>query len=103
MSPFDSREDMAASVTGTPNSDPRCIDFGLRFQKRDRPPPIGDLAPRINVVSNGPIARAEIAMVMDERNETGLGEGAGEALESMLLDPRITMGEGNGRKRSRSL
>ena len=54
-------------------------------------------------MSNGPIARAEIAMVMDERNETGLGEGAGEALESMLLDPRLTMGEGNGRKRSRSL
>jgi hypothetical protein len=42
-------------------------------------------------------------MVMDERDETGLSEGAGEALEPVLLDPRITMGEGDGRKRSCSL
>ena len=82
---------MAAGVARAPHADPRCIDFRLRFQKRDRPPPIGDLAPGIDVVSNGPIARAVIAMVMDKRDKTGLGECAGEALEPMLLDPRITM------------
>ena len=80
-------QDMAAGVTGAPNSDSRCIDFGQRFQKRDRPPPIGDLAPGIDVVSNGPIARTEISMVMDERDETGLGESACEALESSSFTP----------------
>jgi hypothetical protein len=54
-------------------------------------------------MSNCTVARAEIPMVMDERDETGLREGAGEALEPMLLDPRITMGDGYGRKRSCSL
>jgi hypothetical protein len=54
-------------------------------------------------MSNCTVARAEIPMVMDERDETGLSEGAGEALEPVLLDPRITMGEGDGRKRSCSL
>jgi len=80
-------QDMAAGVTGAPNSDPCCIDFGQRFQKRDRPSPIGDLAPGIDVVSNGPIARTEISMVMDERDETGLGESACEALESSSFTP----------------
>jgi hypothetical protein len=78
---------MAAGVTGAPNSDPRCIDFGQRFQKRDRPSPIGDLAPGIDVMSNCTVARAEIPMVMDERDETGLSEVADEALEPMFLDP----------------
>ena len=43
-------------------------------------------------MSNGAIARAEIAMVMHKRNETGFGECLGEALEAMLLHARITMG-----------
>ena len=48
-------------------------------------------------MSNCTVARAEIPMVMDERDETDLSEGAGEAFEPMLLDPRITMGDGYGR------
>src|SRR4029077_16603098 len=36
---------MAAAVTRAPNSDPRWIDLRLGFQKRDRPPPIRELAP----------------------------------------------------------
>ena len=94
---------MAAGVTRAPNSDPRWIDFRLGFQKRDRPPPIRELAPGIDVLSNCTVARAEIPMVMDERDETGLSEVAGETLEPMFLDPRITMGDGDGRKRSCSL
>jgi hypothetical protein len=42
-------------------------------------------------------------MVTDERDETGLSEVAGEALEPVFLDARITMGDGDGRKRSCSL
>src|SRR5262249_2876227 len=95
-------QDMAAGVTRAPNSDPRCIDFGKRFQKRDRPPPIGDLAPGIDVVTNGSIALAEIAMVMDQRDEPRLGEGTGKTLKAMLLHSRITMGERDGGKPSRS-
>ena len=54
-------------------------------------------------MSNCTVARAEIPMVMDERDETGLSEVAGEALEPMFLDPRKTMGDRDGRKRSCSL
>jgi len=54
-------------------------------------------APGIDVMSNCTVARAEIPMVTDERDETGLSEVAGEALEPMFLDPRITMGDGDGR------
>ena len=54
-------------------------------------------------MSNCTVARAEIPMVMDERDETGLSEVAGEALEPMFLDPRVTMGDGDGRKRCCSL
>ena len=42
-------------------------------------------------------------MVMYKDDEIGLSERAGEALEPMLLDPRITMGDGYGGKRSCSL
>ena len=51
-------------------------------------------------MSNGSFARAEIAMIVHKRNKTGFGEGASEALESMLLHARIAMGEGDGRKLS---
>ena len=54
-------------------------------------------------MSNCSVARAEIPMVMDKRNEPRLSEGAAEPLEPMLLDPRIAMGDGDGRKRSCSL
>jgi hypothetical protein len=80
---------MAASVARTPYSDLSCID--ARFQERDRAPPIGDLAPGIDVVSNGSIARAEILVVVHEGNKTRLGEGAGEALEAMFLHSRVSM------------
>jgi len=53
-------------------------------------------------MSNGPVARAEIAMVVHKRDKTGLGEGLGEALEAMLLRSRVAMSQRDGRKLSNS-
>ena len=75
---------------------PCCIDFGQRFQKGNGPPPIADLAPGIDVVANGSVARAEIAMVMDKCNEPRVGEGAAKPVKPMLLDARIAVSHGDG-------
>jgi hypothetical protein len=88
---------MVPGVAGAPNADPCCVDFRHRFQKRDRPPPIRNLAPRVDIVANGAIAGPKVSMVMHEHDQTGLGKGAGEALEPMLLYPRIAMGDGLSR------
>jgi hypothetical protein len=54
-------------------------------------------------MANGTIARPKVSMIMNKHDETGLRENAGEALEPMLLDPCIAMGDGDRGKRARSL
>src|SRR6516165_10316860 len=61
-------------------------------------PPIGDLLPRVDVSALCPIACSEVAMVMDEQDETRLCEGPCKLFKP-LLHTRIAMCHGYGRTR----
>jgi hypothetical protein len=52
------------------------------LEKPNRAPPIGDLLPRVDVAALCTIARPEIAMIMEEHDETGFREGPCESFEA---------------------
>jgi hypothetical protein len=71
---------VAARIACAPNADAVWINFRQGFEKGDGSPPIGDLAPWIDIVTEGAVARPEIPVVMQEHHEPGLREGPGEPL-----------------------
>jgi len=70
-----------ARVARAPNPDVVGINLRQKFEKGDSAPPIGDLAPWIDVVTDRAVARPEIPVVMQEHDESRFGDGASEALE----------------------
>jgi len=82
---------MASGIAGAPEADLSGINFGLALEKRNRAPPIGDLLPRVHVPALCTIAGPEIAMIMDQHDETGFRKGACESFYAMLLHAGITV------------
>jgi hypothetical protein len=57
-------ERMAAGVTRSPNSDPAGVDLGPAFQIGYGSAPVGDLSPRIDILSRLPAAHAKAPMIV---------------------------------------
>ena len=71
---------VAPRITGALDADTAWIDCRQGFEKGDGAPPIRDLAPWIDIVTEGAVARPEIPVVMQEHHEPGLRKGPGEPL-----------------------
>ena len=93
---------MAAGVAGTPDADAVRIDLRKRLEKGNGPPPIGDLAPRVDIVTDGSVAGSKVPVVMQQDDETGFRKGSGEALQPMLLNASVAMCHRNGGARARA-
>src|SRR4029077_5841777 len=88
---------MAPGIAGAPDADTNGINFGLALEKGNRAPPIGDLLPRVDVPALCTIACPEIAMIMDQHNETGFRVGACKSFETVLLHTGIAVRHRNRR------
>src|SRR5262249_19456634 len=73
-------EHVAAGIAGAPDADPVRIDLGQGFEKRDGSPPVSDLAPRVDIVTDGAVASSEVPVIMHEHHEPGPCKGQSEAL-----------------------
>ncbi len=90
-------QDMAAAVAGAPDADPPGRRLGQGLGERDRVARVLDLLPGVDFLARLAVARAEIAVVVDQGGEAGRGEGLGEAVEIHLLHRREAMGHDDGR------
>ncbi|GAA3352881.1 hypothetical protein GCM10017744_003760 [Streptomyces antimycoticus] len=88
---------MSTGIAGAPQADPVGVDFGTRFQIGDGAPPVLDLPPGVDVLARGAVAGTEGAVVVDQSDETGLGERGGEAEERHFLHRAVPMGHSDRR------
>ncbi len=86
-----------AGVAATPESDPVRVDGGLALQEGDRPAPVGNLHPRVDVVARRSVAGAEATVVVHQHDKPGGGEHLGEALQTVLLHTGEPVGHRDGR------
>jgi len=86
---------VAAGVACAPQPDAFGIGLGAVLEERDRAPPVGDLAPGIDIVARLAVAGAEPAVIVHEHDEPVVSERLREALEPHLLDARVAMGHGD--------
>ena len=94
---------MAAGIAGAPQPDPVGVDGGVALQERDRPAPVGDLHPRVDVEARRSVAGAEPAMVVHQHHESRVGEHPGEPFQSVLLHPGEPVRHRDGRVRCRAV
>ena len=78
---------MPAGIAGTPEANPFRIDGRMVFKEGDRPAPIGDLDPRVDVKAGRAVTGSEAAMVMHQHDEPRFGEQAGKPLQPVFLHP----------------
>jgi hypothetical protein len=91
---------MPAGITGAPQPDPVRIHLRAVLQMRDRPAPVGDLPPRVDVKPRLAVAVPEAAMVVHQHHKPCLGEHPGESLQPMLTHPGIAVGHRDTRTRT---
>ena len=77
---------MAAAVARSPHADAACVDLGMATDPGDRVAIVAHLLPRIDFLTRFAVARAEIAIVVNQRGKAGLAEDLGEAIEIHFLD-----------------
>ena len=90
---------VAAGIAAAPQSDPVGVDGRLALQEGDRPAPVGDLHPRVDVEARRSVAGAEAAVVVHQDHESRGGERAGEALQPVLFHPGEPVRHRDGRVR----
>ena len=88
---------MPTGVTRAPETDSLRIDDLEALDKADRPAPIGNLPPRIDILPRLAVARAEIAMIVQQHNESVLGEQLRKRLDAMVFYGGVAMPHRNGR------
>ena len=88
---------MAAGIAAAPQPDPVGVYEGLALQEGDRPAPVGDLHPRVDVVARRSAAGAEAAVVVHQHHKSGGGEHLGESLQAVLLHTGEPVGHRDGR------
>ena len=94
---------MSAGITAAPHTDPVRIDSRMVLQKGDRPAPIGDLNPWVDVEARRTVAGPKTAMVMHEHHEPDVGEQAGKSLQAVFLHAGEAVRHGDGRMWSRAV
>jgi hypothetical protein len=94
---------MPAGIAAAPQADPLRVDIGLALQEGDRPAPVGDLNPRVDVVAWRAVAGSEPAVVVHQHHEPGVSEEAGEALQPVFLHPGEAVRHRDGRKWARAI
>src|SRR4029077_10524884 len=77
---------MAATVARTPDADSLAIDLGLYARPRNRMAVVAHLLNGIDLQARLTAARAEIAIVVNQRGESRGGKYFGEAVEVHFLD-----------------
>ena len=73
------------------------------FEEGDRPAPIGDLDPRVDVKAGRAVTGSEAAMVMHQHHEPRFGEQAGKPLQPVFLHPGKAVRHGDTRMWSRAV
>jgi hypothetical protein len=90
---------MTAGEAGAPQADPVRIHRRVALQIGDRPAPVGDLPPRVNVKARSAVAGPEAAMVVHQHHESRISEHSGESLQP-ITHPGIAVGHRDTRVRT---
>jgi hypothetical protein len=69
----------------------------MRFEEGDRPPPVRDLPPRVDVLPGCAVAGPEAAVVMEQDHEPGVGQRPREPLDAVLSGAGVPMRHRDGR------
>jgi hypothetical protein len=88
---------VASGEAGAPQTDPAGIDSGMRFEEGDRPPPVRDLLPGVDVLSGRAVAGPEGPVVVEQDHEPGVGERSGEPLDAVLSGAGVPVRHRDGR------
>jgi hypothetical protein len=91
---------VTASVARSPESNAISVDLRSLLQIGNRTTPVADLLPGVDILSRFATTVTEIAMVVQQHDEPGLGERLCKALEAVILRAGIAVGHRNGRQRS---
>src|SRR5580698_11481803 len=77
---------MPTAVARSPYTDTGGVNFRMATDPGDCVAIVAHLLPRIDFLTRLAVARAEVAIIVNQRREAGLAEDLGEAIEVHFLD-----------------
>jgi hypothetical protein len=78
---------VAARVARAPEADPLRVDGVVRLEEADGAPPVGDLAPRVDVLARQPVAGAEAAVVVQQDDEAAFAKASAKGSRPCSFTP----------------
>jgi hypothetical protein len=84
-------EHVRGAVARAPDADPLAVDLVAGAGIGDRVPVVAHLRPRVDLLPRLAVARAEVAVVVQQHAEPGSAEDVGERVEEELLDRAVAV------------